>query len=345
MRHRVVELAGLREFAIRAGDTATPGPGEVQVQVKYVGICGSDIHYFAEGGVGPAKCRYPMVIGHEPTGVIAALGAGVSGWSVGDPVLCEPAIYCYHCEFCLSGRHNVCSHIRFLSTPAEPGFFRDRVNLPAGNLIAQPKGVGLAEATLFEPMAIILHSMKFAQPAIGDTALVYGAGPIGLLTIAVLKLSGVSRIWCAEPVEHRRDMARAMGADAVFDPAATDVPKQIRADTANRGVDIAIDCATQGETINQCLRAARSAGRVVVTGIPSTLDYCLDIHALRVKELYFYTVRRSNHETHAGVHLLEEHPKLLGGIVTHTRPIETVNDTFRMVEHYEDGVGKAVLAF
>lgn len=344
MSYRVVELAGLREFAIRETTAPPPAPGEVQVQVKYVGICGSDIHYFAEGGVGPAKCRYPMVIGHEPTGVIAALGAGVSGWQVGDAVLCEPAIYCYHCEFCLSGRHNVCSNIRFLSAPAEPGFFRDRVNLPVGNLLAPPKGVGLAEATLFEPMAIILHSMKFARPEIGDTALVYGAGPIGLLTIAVLKLSGVSRIWCAEPVAHRRDMARALGADVVFDPAGTDVPKQILSDTFQRGVDIAVDCATQGETINQCLRSARNAGRVVVTGIPSTLDYPLDIHALRVKELYFYTVRRSNHEGHAGIRLLEEHPKLLGGIVTHARPIETVNDTFRMVEGYEDGVGKAVLA-
>jgi L-iditol 2-dehydrogenase len=342
---RVVELAGLREFAIREADTPPPAPGEVQVQVKYVGICGSDIHYFAEGGVGPARCRYPMVIGHEPTGVIAAVGSGVSGWSAGDAVLCEPAIYCYHCEFCLSGRHNVCSNIRFLSTPAEPGFFRDRVNLPAANLLAPPKGVGLAEATLFEPLAIILHSMKFAQPELGDTALVYGAGPIGLLTIAVLKLSGVSRIWCVEPVAHRRAMAEALGADVALDPAEVDAPRQILADTSNRGVDIAIDCATQGETINHCLRATRNAGRVVITGIPSTLDYRLDIHALRVKELYFYTVRRSNHETAAGMGLLEAHPKLLGGIVTHTRPIESVNATFQMVERYDDGVGKAVLAF
>ncbi len=345
MSFRVVELAGLRQFQVREGEAAPPAPGEVQVQVKHVGICGSDIHYFAEGGVGPARCTYPMVIGHEPTGVVAALGAGVQGWALGDPVLCEPAVYCHHCEFCLSGRHNVCSNIRFLSTPAAPGFFRDRVNLPAGNVIAPPEGVGLAEATLFEPLAIILHSMKFAQPEIGDTALVYGAGPIGLITIAVLKMSGVARIWCVEPVAHRREMAKAVGADVVFSPSETDVPKQIMADTSRRGVDIAIDCATNGDTINQCLRSARSAGRVVVTGIPSTLDYPIDIHALRVKELYFYTVRRSNHETHAGIRVLEENPKLLGGIVTHSRAVETVNDTFRMVEAYEDGVGKAVLSF
>lgn len=210
--------------------------------------------------------------------------------------------------------------------------------------MAPPPGVGLHEATLFEPLAVVLHSMKFAQPTLGETALVLGAGPIGLLTIAVLKMSGVSRIWAADPVSHRRDMARAAGADVVFDPQESNPVSQIMTDTAKRGVDIAIDCATQGETINDCCRAVRNAGRVVITGIPGTLDYRLDIHALRVKELYFYTVRRSNHETHAAIRLLEENPKLLGGVVTHSRPIEQIGETFEMVERYDAGIGKAVVA-
>jgi len=342
---RVAELAGLRQFRLREGEELPPGPGEVQVQVKHVGICGSDIHYFAEGGVGPARCVYPMVLGHEPTGIVVATGPGVSGWQPGDSALLEPAIYCYHCEFCMSGRHNVCSNIRFLSTPVAPGFFRDRVNLPAGNLLAPPRGISLAEATLFEPLSIILHSMKFAAPELGDTALVLGAGPIGLLTVAVLKLAGVSRIWCVDPVAHRREMALEVGASAVLDSRDTAADAAILSATARRGVDIAIDCATQGDTINQAIRATRNAGRVVITGIPSTLDYTIDIHALRVKELYFYTVRRSNHEERSALRLLEEHPRMLGGIVTHQRPIESVNQTFEMVERYDDGVGKAVLDF
>ena len=342
---RVAELASPRRFALREKEIAPPGPGEVQVQVKHVGICGSDIHYFAEGGVGPARCVYPMVLGHEPTGVVVATGPGATGWQPGDPALLEPAIYCYHCEFCLSGRHNVRSNIRFLSTPAEPGFFRDRVNLPVGNLLPAPKNVSLAEATLFEPLAIILHSMKFAQPSMGESALVIGAGPIGLLTIAVLRLSGISKIWCSDPVAHRRDMAKAAGAHAVFDPRQSLPDTTVLADTGKRGVDMAIDCATQGDTINQAIRATCNAGRVVVTGIPGTLDYAIDIHALRVKELYFYTVRRSNHEATAGLRLLEEHSRLLGGIVTHQRPIESINSAFESLERYEDNVGKAVLNF
>jgi L-iditol 2-dehydrogenase len=342
---RVAELAGLREFRLRDGATPPPAPGEVQVKVKHVGICGSDIHYFAEGGVGPARCVYPMVLGHEPAGEIIAAGDGVSGWSAGDPVVMEPALYCYHCEFCMSGRHNVCSNMRFMSTPVEPGFFRDVVNLPARNVLAPPAGVSLAEATLFEPLAVVAHSMTFAQPKLGESALVIGAGPIGLLTIALLRLAGVGRIWCTDPVAHRRQMARSTGADAVFDSGETEIAAVVASETSRRGVDIAIDCATQGDTINQCLRAARNAGRVVITGIPSTMSYDIDIHALRVKELYFYTVRRSNHTEDLALRLLREHPKTLGGIVTHRRPADEINATFRMVEQYESGVGKAVIDF
>jgi L-iditol 2-dehydrogenase len=346
MSLRVAELAGLRQFQLREL-SAPPPPGahEVQVEVSHVGICGSDLHYYAEGGVGPARCRYPMVIGHEPAGRITALGSGVAGWSAGDPVLLEPAPYGYHCEFCLSGRHNVCSQIRFMSTPVEPGFFRDRLNLPASNLLRPPAGVGLAEGPLFEPLAIVLHSMTFARPAVGDTAFVAGAGPIGLLTIAVLCKAGVSRIWCAEPIAHRREMALALGASAVLDPAEEPPERRILAETRGRGVDLSVDCAAWGETLNQCIRATRSAGRVVLTGIPGTLDYALDIHTLRVRQHYFYTTRRSNHTSEAAVRLLEEDSRLLGPIVTHQRPVEDINRTFETAARYEDGVGKAVVTF
>ncbi len=345
MSLRVAELSGLRSFTLRELDPPPPPAAhEVQVDVSHVGVCGSDLHYFVEGGVGPARCRYPMVIGHEPAGRIIATGAQVAGWTVGDPVLLEPALYCYHCEFCLSGRHNVCSRIRFMSTPVEPGFFRDRLNLPATNLLRPPAGVGLAECTLFEPLAIVLHSMTFAQPAVGDTAFVTGAGPIGLLTVAVLKIAGVRQIWVSDPVPHRRDMARTLGATAVLDPHEGLPEARVLAETGNRGVDLSIDCAAHGETLNQCIRATRSAGRVVLTGIPGTLDYPIDIHTLRVREHYFYTTRRSNHTSEAAVRLLAEYPQLLGPIVTHQHPLEQITAAFESLTRYEGGVGKAVIA-
>ncbi len=217
----VAELTGLRSFRLVERAVSDPGPGEVQVRVSAIGVCGSDLHSYAEGSVGDQICKYPMVLGHEPTGVVVKTGAGVMGWAAGDEAALEPAIYCYHCEFCTSGRHNVCSNIRFLSSTDDPGFFRERLNLPARNLMPL-RGIGLREGTLVEPLAIVLHSLKFAAPQLGDQVVVFGAGPIGLLTVAALRLAGVSRIFAVEPVAHRREMAIALGADAAIDPGSVD---------------------------------------------------------------------------------------------------------------------------
>lgn len=338
---RIAELVAPRRFRLTESAIASPQPGEIQARVRAVGVCGSDMHYYAEGSVGDIACEYPMVLGHEPVGEIVAVGEGVSGWSPGDKVVLEPAIYCYHCEPCLTGHHNVCESIRFLSMPGDPGFLREFVNLPATNILPMPAGLDFEQNTLFEPLSIALHSFKFAQPALGDTCAVFGAGPIGLVTIAALRLAGAGRIWAVEPVPHRRAMALEAGADAALPPE--DAWRTIVNETGMRGVDLAIDCAAKPGTINQCIRATRRAGRVVLTGIPSEPQVALDIHVMRRNEIHLFNVRRSNHESQAGLRLLTEHPKLFGAMVTHRRPLDKAGEAFEIVEQYADGVGKMVV--
>jgi len=339
---RVAELYQPREFRLIEQPLPEPGPGEVQVRVQAVGVCGSDLHYFSEGGVGDTPCEYPMVLGHEPVGVITRIGPAVSGWAVGDQVALEPAIYCYDCEYCLSGRHNVCARLRFMSMPGDPGFFRDYVTLPARNLLPLPHGLSAVEGTLFEPLAVVLHSMRFVDLRIGEQAVVFGAGPIGLLTIAVLKLQAAGRIWAVEPVAHRRELALKLGADVAVDPQQTDPVRQILTDTRGRGVDVALDCAAQGPSINQCLAVARNAGRVIVTGIPISNHVALDFHVMRRKELALYNVRRSNRESETALELLAERPELFTPMLTHELPLEQIQRGFCMLERYADGVGKLV---
>jgi len=283
------------------------------------------------------------VLGHEPAGLVVKLGSGVSGWHPGDRAAFEPALYCYHCEFCMSGRHNVCENLRFLSSPADPGFFREYVNLPAGNLLALPPNLGANEGSLIEPFAVALHSMKFGQPKPGETAAVFGAGPIGLLTIAVLKLSGASRVWAIDPVPARRELARQMGADCSLDPNAADVTRQILGDTANRGVDVVFDCVVKGASVRQSIQVARSAGRVVFTGIPSEMESPIDFHSWRRKELALFQVRRSNHEGGRARDLLAAHLPRFAPLITHTRPLDQVGQAFAQLERYEDGVGKIII--
>jgi L-iditol 2-dehydrogenase len=342
---RIAELHGVRRFRLTDGPSPDPGPGQVQVRVRSVGICGSDLHYYEDGGIGPVKYPFPIVLGHEPTGEVFKIGTGVTGLSKGDRAMLEPAVYCYHCEFCRSGQHNCCSNIVFYSSPPEPGFFREFVNMPAHNLVPLPKELDWNVGTLFEPLAVALHALTIAPIASGETAAVFGTGPIGLLTIATLRASGAGRIWAIEPVAERREMAKAIGADVVLDPRQIDVVKQIAADTGKRGVDMAIDCAAKENTVGECIRVVRNSGRVVITGIAAETETPIDLHELRRKEAIFYNVRRSNHETGAAVEMLRARPELFAPIVTHALPIDNIQRAFEMLEHKQDGSAKIVLTF
>jgi L-iditol 2-dehydrogenase len=340
---RVAELVEYRIFRLRECTLPGPRPGEVQVRMHAVGICGSDLHSYSEGGVGGTPCEYPMVLGHEPAGIIVQTGDGVTGWQTGDRVFCEPAIYCYHCEFCHTGHHNVCANIRFMSMPGDPGFFRESVNLPARNLLGVPANLGLPYATLIEPLAVALHSMEFAALRPGDTVAVFGAGPIGYLTVACLKLAGAGRIWAIDPVASRRELIAAAGADAAIDPSAVDAVAQIVRETGGRGVDVAIDCATKDNTINNCLSIARNGGRVVVTGIPPEAIVPIEFSPMRRKEIAFFNVRRSNHESEQALALLARHERIFAPLITHERPLDQILDAFDQLEHYRGGVGKIVI--
>jgi L-iditol 2-dehydrogenase len=186
--------------------------------------------------------------------------------------------------------------------------------------------------------------MKFVALRPLETAAVFGAGPIGLLTIALLKLSGAGRVWAVEPLAHRREMAIAMGADAAIDPHTADAAREIIHDTNGRGVDVTIDCATREDSLNQCAIAVRNGGRLVVTGIPFERQVPFDWHVIRRKELVIYSVRRSNHESTAALQLLTEQPRRFRPLVTHVRPLERVQAAFATVRQYADGVGKMVIA-
>jgi L-iditol 2-dehydrogenase len=339
----VAELIAQREFRLSQQKMEDPGPGEVQVRVGAVGICGSDVHSYSEGAIGDTPCVYPMVLGHEPAGTVVKTGAGVTGWSPGDRAALEPAVYCYHCEFCRSGHHNVCANLRFLSNPGIPGFFREFVNLPAVNLLRIPDSLSLELATIAEPLAVAMHSMKFARVKPGETVAVYGAGPIGLLTLACLKVARAGRVWAIEPLAHRREMAKHMGADVALDPGEIDTSRQILADTGGRGVDCAIDCAAKEYTTNWAIQAARNAGRVVLTGIHSAALVPFEVSPMRRKELAIFNVRRSNDEPHAALELLIERAAWFAPLITHRRPLENIADAFKIAEHYADGLGKLII--
>jgi L-iditol 2-dehydrogenase len=338
---QAAELIAPLTFRLSDMPIEDPGPGEVQVRIEAVGVCGSDLHAFAEGAVGSTPNVYPMVLGHEPAGRIVKTGAGVTGLAAGDCGALEPALYCYHCESCLSGHHNVCANIRFLSNPHHPGFFRELVNLPVANFLPIPTRMSFNEAALAEPLAVAMHSLRLASIRRGETVAVIGAGPIGLLTIAALRASQTGRIWVVEPLAHRRELARGIGADAALEPG--EAAEEILSGTGQRGVDCAIDCAAGEHTTSQAVQLSRSAGRVALTGIHSTPLVSMDGSAMRRKELTIFNVRRSNHETREALELLHAHAEWFRPLLTHTREIEHIDEAFAIASQYRDGVGKMIV--
>jgi L-iditol 2-dehydrogenase len=338
---RAAELIAPLTFRLTEMPIEDPGLGEIQVRVEAIGVCGSDLHAYTEGAVGGTPNAYPMLLGHEPAGSIVKTGVGVTGFAAGDRGALEPALYCYHCEFCLSGRHNVCANIRFLSTPHHPGFFRELVNLPVANFRPIPREMSFGEAALAEPLAIAVHSLRLASIHAGETVAVIGAGPIGLLTIAALRAAKAGRIFAVEPLAHRRELARGIGADAALEPG--EAQEEILRSTGQRGVDCAIDCAAGELTTIQAMQLTRNAGRVVLTGIHSTPLVSVDASAMRRKELTLFNVRRSNHETQEALELLRARAAWFAPLLTHTRPIDRIDEAFAIASQYRDGVGKMMV--
>lgn len=335
------ELIAPQQFRLVEMPISDPSPGEIQVIVDSVGICGSDLHAWSEGSVGDSPNKYPMVLGHEPAGTVVKVGSGVTGIVPGDRGALEPALYCYHCEYCQRGQYNICANIKFLSNPGHPGFFRQRVNLPAKNFLAVPHTLDSDQATMIEPLAVAMHSLKFAAIQPDETVVVFGAGPIGLLTIAALKATKASRIWVVEPLAHRRDMAVNIGATVAVSPE--EARATILHDTAKRGVDCVIDCAAGEHTMNEAMHVSRNGGRLVLTGIHAGKYVPLEGSTMRRKELSIFNVRRSNDESHDALHLMLAHPEWFAPLVTHVRPMGKVSEAFNIAGKYLDGVGKMIV--
>jgi L-iditol 2-dehydrogenase len=317
-----------------------PAAGEVLVRLRAVGICGSDMHWYKEGGIGSSLASYPQVLGHEPAGEIVAVGKGVDGIRIGQRVAVEPAITCGHCEFCRSGHHNNCVTSIFMGSPQMPGLFRDYAVMPKRNVVPIPDSMSFAAATILEPLAVILHILELVDIRLGDTVAVMGAGPVGLLTASVARVAGASRIFIADKLPHRLRMARDMGFDCAIEIGK--FQQAVMDETRGRGVDIVLDAAAALETINMSIAIARLGGRVVLIGIPSEANLNIDVHTAMAKELNIQTVKRSNHNAHGALELMES-GRIGDQMVTHRMPLEKTPEAFEILAEYAGGVGKVVI--
>lgn len=273
---RACVVHGAHDLRIEDRPDPAPGPGQVRVAVRYGGICGSDLHYVAEGGVGDFRVRMPMVLGHEVVGTVDALGPllGTSGpepgpapaaSAVGTPVAVHPAAPCHRCPECLAGRPNICRDTRFLGSAARmphvDGGFAQFLVVGAGQARPLPPGLSLRDAAVTEPLAVAVHAVARAGPVSGARVLVTGAGPIGVLTTAVARAAGAAEVIVSDILDEPLAVARAVGATGT-----------VRADRPDDPgwpieVDVVIEASGAAAGLDSALARVRRGGVVVQVGM------------------------------------------------------------------------------
>ena len=345
---RVSRLHGIRDLRLEELPAPTPGPGEVLLRVKAVGVCGSDVHYYLEGRIGDAIVSEPLILGHEFSAQVAELGpqahsGRVDGLEIGQLVAVEPGISCGRCEPCRHGHPNLCPHVRYCGTPPIDGVFAEYAVMPAENCYPLPQGFGPAEGALLEPLGIAIHSVDLAHLKVGQTVAVLGAGPIGLLIAAVARAAGAGEIFVTEPLAHRRQFALDYVADAALDPGDTDVAAEILQLTGGRGVDVAFEAAGAVDTPQQAVDVACIGGKVILVGIPSDDRMAIKASTARHKGIVLKPVFRMKHTYSRAIRLVQTGMVDVKPLATHLFPLERIVEAFELVTGYEDGVLRAVI--
>ncbi|HTT62821.1 MAG TPA: 2,3-butanediol dehydrogenase [Bryobacteraceae bacterium] len=264
-------------------DPPPPPPGQVQVKVAWCGICGTDLHeymggplYIPLGRPHPVTgVQAPVIIGHEMSGVVVALGDGVANFAVGDRVAACPIIGCGKCRWCRSGSMAQCDRVAFLGTSWTGGALAERLNLNAYQCYHLTDTITDEIGALVEPFSSTVRAVAQGQPGTEDNVAIVGAGPIGLMALMAARLRGVKRVVAIEMAERRIEAAKQCGADDVIDPTREDPEKRALEITEGQGFDLVMECAGQPASVLMAAKLTRTRGRLVIMGVfekPAPID-------------------------------------------------------------------------
>ena len=292
---KVAVMEGIGKMGYTQRPIPAPKADEVLVKLEYVGICGSDMHYYETGAIGDYVGKPPFVLGHEPGGTVVEVGSHVTHLKVGDKVALEPGKTCGHCEFCRQGKYNLCPDVVFFATPPVDGVFQEYVAHEAALCFKLPENVSTLEGALIEPLAVGFHAANQGGAHAGQTAVVMGAGCIGLVSMMALKAQGVSRVYVVDVMAKRLEKALELGADGVINGKEEDAVEAVRRLTGGAGCDLVIETAGTEITTRQAIHMAKKGASIVLVGYSKTGEMTLPMSLALDKELAFKTVFRYRH--------------------------------------------------
>jgi (R,R)-butanediol dehydrogenase/meso-butanediol dehydrogenase/diacetyl reductase len=327
VNHRRAAYTQARTITLADAEIAPPGPGQVRIDVAYTGICGTDLHIFH--GDMDGRVSAPAVLGHEMSGRIAAIGDGVEGHAVADPVTVMPLSWCGTCPACRSGHSHICHNLVFLGIDA-PGSMQTSWTVPASTLVKLPANLPLDHAALVEPTAVAIHDVTRAGLKGGEHALVVGAGPIGVLIGLVARRTG-AEVMLAEPDPHRRALAEKLGLH-VLDPAGVDVAEEVTRWSGGAGAAVAFEVSGAAAGVATAVDALATRGRLVQVAIhPRPRE--VSLHRFFWRELTMIGARlyeRADFE--AAARLLAEGEIPAASLISRTEPLERAADAFSALE-------------
>lgn len=334
-------LSGRREFVLESVPEPVASPGEVLVCVKACGVCGSDIHaYYGEHPL----MKPPLVMGHEFSGRVHSVGDGVTEFAVGERVTVEPLLVCGECSRCKSGRYNTCESLRVMGCHAD-GAYAELLAVPVGKVLRLPDAVSFEDGALIEPAAVAHHAARRANLKGGESILLFGAGPIGLFTLQMLKAYGAGAITCVDMSQYRLKLALNLGADAAF-PAgdnSKDALKKRR--EQDNGFDLIVDCVGgKGKALDAALDIAAKGSRILAVGILEQgvcMQYLTWIAEHELELIGSFTYVREDFEK--TIELLEKRTVRTQGIGSHIFKMEDAAQAFRFIESPDESFVKAIL--
>jgi L-iditol 2-dehydrogenase len=336
---RGVKIHGARD--VRLHDTLpepVPREGEVLLQVGAVGVCGSDLHYYLEGGIGPAMIRAPLTPGHEFSAKVVGGTGKPYGLADGTLVAVDPAQNCGRCEQCLAGYANLCPDVRFLGSPGVDGGLCEQISVPARNVFPVPEEFDPALAALLEPLGVALHALDITKIRPMSGVAVLGGGPIGLMLAQVARVAGAGHVRLIEPNPSRREAALALGVDSVHAGY-----REALDATNGRGEDYVIEATNSRDGPEHAAQIARIGARVTLVGIPNGDEFTMSAANARRKGLTIRLSRRMGHVYPRAIELVAQGRVNIAPIASHAYPLALSDQAFEAGARAPEGFLKAMI--
>ncbi len=319
-----LRLHGPGDLRLHDEPVPLPGEGEKLLRVTTVGICGSDLHWFHEAGIGDDRLVKPLILGHEFTAVTEH----------GERVAVDPAISCGECEYCIRGDPNFCEKLYFAGQGDQDGALREWIAWPQRCLFPLPEALSDADGAMLEPLGIAIHAVDLAHLKVGMTVGVFGSGPIGLLIMQLARLAGVRTIIATDVLPHRVEAARKFGAD-VAHLLGSNITNPGAEMFGRRGLDVVFEAAGDNNAVEIAITAASPGGKVIVVGIPPDDRTSFSASIPRRKGLTIKMVRRMKLTYPRAIQLVQSGKVDVRSLVTHTFPLDQSIEAYRLAERRE----------